>query len=237
MWYYIFNTIFGGIYLKRILLILLVLSLSLGSLLISVEINSFNKEHYLRNYKSYNQVEITGKSIEELMGITDDLILYLKARAGDEILEPNFNEREVLHMRDVQVLFRIGYILKYLSIILSIGIIVYFIKKGQLNILGKYIYRGLFFNWAILILLGLLIYSDFNKYFTYFHYIFFTNDLWLLNPETDLLIQMLPEEFFSSMATSIGVSFFTIVAIIQGIGYLLSKKGRANGEKAFKLFK
>jgi len=223
--------------LKRILLILLVISLSLVSLLIAVEINSFNKEHYIKNYKSYNQVEITGKSLEELMEITDDLFLYLKGKAGDEILEPNFNQREVLHMRDVQVLFKIGYILKYTTLILSIAIIAYFIKIGEKKLLGKYIFRGLFINWALLALLGILIYSDFNKYFTYFHYIFFTNDLWLLNPETDLLIQMLPEEFFYSMATSIGVSFFTIVAIIQGIGYLLSRKGRGKGEKSFKLFK
>ncbi|NLY86460.1 MAG: TIGR01906 family membrane protein [Tissierellia bacterium] len=223
--------------MKRILLILLVISLSLVSLLIAVEINSFNKEHYIKNYKSYNQVEITGKSLEELMEITDDLFLYLKGKAGDEILEPNFNQREVLHMRDVQVLFKIGYILKYTTLILSIAIIAYFIKIGEKKLLGKYIFRGLFINWALLALLGILIYSDFNKYFTYFHYIFFTNDLWLLNPETDLLIQMLPEEFFYSMATSIGVSFFTIVAIIQGIGYLLSRKGRGKGEKSFKLFK
>ena len=223
--------------MKRILLILLVISLSLVSLLIAVEINSFNKEHYIKNYKSYNQVEITGKSLEELMEITDDLFLYLKGKAGDEILEPNFNQREVLHMRDVQVLFKIGYILKYTTLILSIAIIAYFIKIGEKKLLGKYIFRGLFINWALLALLGILIYSDFNKYFTYFHYIFFTNDLWLLNPETDLLIQMLLEEFFYSMATSIGVSFFTIVAIIQGIGYLLSRKGRGKGEKSFKLFK
>ena len=48
---------------------------------------------------------------------------------------------------------------------------------------------------------------------------------------------MLPEEFFSSMATSIGVSFFIIVAIIQGIGYVLVRKGRGKGEKDLKLFK
>ena len=179
----------------------------LVSLLIAVEINSFNKEHYIKNYKSYNQVEITGKYLEELMEITDDLFLYLKGKAGDEILEPNFNQREVLHMRDVQVLFKIGYILKYTTLILSIAIIAYFIKIGEKKLLGKYIFRGLFINWALLALLGILIYSDFNKYFTYFHYIFFTNDLWLLNPETDLLIQMLPKSFFTPWPLVLGYLF------------------------------
>lgn len=223
--------------MKRFLLILLVISTSLLSLLIAIEANSFNKKHYLKNYESHNQVAITGKSIEELMKVTDDLLLYLKGEAGDEILEENFNQREILHMRDVKVLFRIGFILKYISIILSIAIIAYFIKIGESKLLGKSIFRGLFINWVILAILSILVYSDFNKYFTYFHLIFFTNDLWLLNPDTDLLIQMLPEEFFSSMAISIGVSFFTIVAIIQGIGYLLSRKGSKNGEKDNKFIK
>jgi len=223
--------------LKKFLLSLLVFTLSLFALLESIEINAFNREHYLRNYENHNQVEITGKSKDELMKITEDLIIYLQGKAGDDILEPNFNQREILHMRDVQRLFKVGYILKYISILISAGIIAYFIKKKEVKLLGKYIFRGLFINWAMLIVLWILINLDFNKYFTYFHYIFFNNDLWLLDPETDLLIQMFPEEFFFSMAVYIGVSFFTILAIIQGIGYLLSRKGSASGEKGNRLFK
>ncbi|HEY8363464.1 MAG TPA: TIGR01906 family membrane protein [Tissierellaceae bacterium] len=223
--------------MKKFLLSLLVFTLSLFALLESIEINAFNREHYLRNYENHNQVEITGKSKDELMKITEDLIIYLQGKAGDDILEPNFNQREILHMRDVQRLFKVGYILKYISILISAGIIAYFIKKKEVKLLGKYIFRGLFINWAMLIVLWILINLDFNKYFTYFHYIFFNNDLWLLDPETDLLIQMFPEEFFFSMAVYIGVSFFTILAIIQGIGYLLSRKGSASGEKGNRLFK
>lgn len=218
-------------------LIVLVISLSLTCLLFATEKNVFNREHYLRNYLNNSIVEETGKNTTELMKITDDLLLYLKGKAGDKILEPNFNQREILHMRDVQVLFKYGFILKYISLIVSIVIILYFSKLGEKELLGKWMFKGLFFNWLFIALLGIMIYFDFSKYFTYFHYVFFTNDLWLLDPNTDLLIQMLPEEFFNNMAIDIGVSFFSYLATIQGIGYAVSRKGRVKNEKKYEIFK
>lgn len=222
--------------MKKVLLIILIIFLSLSCLLISLEKNSFKELTYSNSYNEYNIENITGKTHSELMGITNDLLVYLRGNAGDEILELNFNEREILHMRDVQVLFKYGFILKYISIIVSILIIGFFLIKREKDILGIYMYKGLFINWIIAILLIVMIYLDFNKYFTYFHEIFFTNDLWLLDPNTDLLIQMLPEEFFITMAKNIGLSFFTYVAILQVIGYTIYKKGRRKDEKRIKLF-
>ena len=37
---------------------------------------------------------------------------------------------------------------------------------------------------------------DFNGFFTAFHRVAFRNDLWLLNPRTDLLIRLMPEKLF-----------------------------------------
>ncbi len=223
--------------LKKILLILLVISLSLSCLLIAAEQHIFDIKHYRRAYFAHDILQVTGKEYFELESITNDIFIYLRGKAGDEILESNFNQREILHMRDVQVLFKYGFILKYIAIILSIGLIIYFVLIGETKLVGKWIYKGLFVNLIFIGILGVMIYFDFTKYFTYFHYIFFTNDLWLLDPQTDLLIQMLPEEFFSSMATSIGLSFLGFVATIQGIGYAATKKGREKNEKGFKLFK
>lgn len=46
---------------------------------------------------------------------------------------------------------------------------------------------------ASLSLLGLI---DFDWAFVKFHEIFFNNDLWLLDPRTDRLIQLMPIQFF-----------------------------------------
>ena len=47
-------------------------------------------------------------------------------------------------------------------------------------------------------------YLIFNSLFVLFHKVAFTNDLWLLNPQTDLLIRLMPIEFFISYAAIIG---------------------------------
>jgi len=59
-------------------------------------------------------------SMEELDVITTDIIKYLKNEGGNELLEPHFNEREILHMDDVQKLFDLERMIKYITIILKI---------------------------------------------------------------------------------------------------------------------
>ena len=41
--------------------------------------------------------------------------------------------------------------------------------------------------------------ADFDGFFITFHRIAFTNDGWLLNPATDMLIRLMPEDFFISL--------------------------------------
>lgn len=223
--------------MKKVILVLLVISLSLFCLLISLEQYAMNIEEYVYNYQINDVLKVTGRSMYELVDITEGLIEYLKGNAGDEALQPHYNEREILHMRDVQVLFKYGFIIKYISIILSLSIIVCFAVRGERDLLGRYIFKGMFVNWIMVGLLLIMILFDFNKYFTYFHLIFFSNDLWLLDPKTDLLIQMLPEKFFIHIARKIVLSFLVYVATIQGIGYAATKKGGKSNEGKGKLFK
>ena len=46
---------------------------------------------------------------------------------------------------------------------------------------------------------------DFVSLFTLFHQLLFTNDLWLLNPQTDLLLMLMPEPFFIAYAKDAGL--------------------------------
>lgn len=62
-----------------------------------------------------------------------------------------------------------------------------------------------------------MISTDFTKYFVIFHHIFFNNDLWLLDPATDLLINIVPEPFFVDTASYIALVFGISVAVIFGV--------------------
>ena len=65
--------------------------------------------------------------------------------------------------------------------------------------------------------------TDFHRYFMIFHEMFFTNDLWLLDPDTDLLIRMLPEGFFLDMAKRIGFIFLILMVIVLVISVVILK--------------
>ena len=210
--------------MKKLLAIILVISMSLVILVLSIENNAYNKNYFMKSYNKYNIEEVTSKTKDQLHIITVDMIQYLKHKGGNELLEPHFNEKEVLHMEDVQQLFDLARRIKYMGIIISFLIIMYFIKKDWLLSLGRTLFYGLFANYVLISVLGVLLLIDFNKYFTIFHLIFFTNELWILDPSTDLMIQMLPEQFFFGMAKNIGIWFFVYLAIVQLIGFLLIRK-------------
>lgn len=210
--------------MKKALGILLIISISLSFLVISIERNTYNKDYYLDSYKKYEIEEVTGKSMEELGSITDKLILYLKGKGGEELLKPHYNEREILHMIDVINLFNLARMIKYIGLSLSFIILFYFFNRREYNFLEKTLTLGLFSNHIVLILLAVLASTNFNKYFTYFHLIFFDNDLWILNPKTDLLIQMLPEQFFMGIALKILLSFLMYLTIIQILSYFTLDK-------------
>lgn len=225
----------GGCDLKRFLAFILIISLSLSLLVFSLEFNSYNKNYYLTAYERYGVLETTGKSLDELEIITQDIIEYLKASGGNELLTPHFNEKEVMHMVDVQELFDMARLLKYVSLTISLLITVYFIANKLHLYLAKTFSLGLFLNHALIIFLIGLISTNFNKYFTIFHEIFFSNDLWILDPRTDLMIQMLPEPFFSTIGLRIGLSFLIFLAIIQIGAYLYIRKGAKYGGKIRKI--
>ena len=121
-----------------------------------------------------------------------------------------FNAREIAHMEDCQRLFRLlrslrlglavaAALLVLLSLILEwrekparrAGIAPMWI--GSLILIVP---LGVFALWAAI---------DFNSAFNFFHRILFTNDLWLLNPETDLLIRICPSSMFESMGLRIAL--------------------------------
>ena len=130
--------------------------------MISIEVNSYNKSYFTRSYEKYNIESVTSKSSEELNIITIDLIKYLKGQGGNELLKPHFNEREILHMEDVQHLFDLARIVKYISTIISILILLYFLRKKEILTLGKTLFYGIFLNYALIALLGILIVFDFR---------------------------------------------------------------------------
>lgn len=97
-----------------------------------------------------------------------------------------FNEKEIKHMEDIRNIF------KYLILLtIFIGILIFLLikKKDLPNIF-------LFSFIPIILFLILYLFIPFDELFTNFHLVLFRNDLWLLDPNADRLIVLLPEDFF-----------------------------------------
>ena len=54
---------------------------------------------------------------------------------------------------------------------------------------------------------------DFNSFWINFHYIFFTNELFFLDPNKDILIQIVPERFIFDLVFIIVITIIFILVL------------------------
>lgn len=132
--------------------------------------------------------------------------------------EPMFNQREIDHMVDVKNLYLGAKSIFILSIIVFLAITLYFLIKLKFNeflFTFKQSFRSSFMIFGLVLgLIGIYALVDFSGFWTNFHHLFFRNDLWLLNPATDRLIQMVPLPFFTQLVVRILFSIMLLVILL-----------------------
>lgn len=135
-----------------------------------------------------------------------------------------FHQKEQQHMDDVQGLFGLCRVIGWgcLGVVILIGMA---LRK---DFPWRTVSRTLIALLATVTVLIILACVDFNSLFVLFHRIAFTNDLWLLNPQTDLLIRLMPIEFFISYAAIIGCCWLTgmtVALMVSIFAQRFRKKG------------
>ena len=222
--------------LRFFLGIILSFSLMFIVLITSIEIAAYSDfSFYEKEYKKYAVINYVDISMSDLMNVTNDMMSYLKGdREKLSDIKANiagipdtafFNEREVAHMEDVRGLFVGAVYLRYLLIAVSIlCIIAVKLLKGKVFcFLSNVLIFGTLITLAITAVLVFLIAGDFEKYFIIFHHIFFNNDLWMLDPATDNLINIVPQGFFMDMSERIMIVFSAFILSMIGSGVVLKK--------------
>ncbi|MBM7583097.1 integral membrane protein (TIGR01906 family) [Caldicoprobacter guelmensis] len=212
-------------------------------LLTCIEISAFDIGFYSIEYEKLKRPEAIGISQKELMGVTQALLAYIKGQRPDLNIKAVingheryvFNEREMAHMVDVRDLFIRGYILRNILIAMLVVLVfvLYVLTRKDMT---RWLFKAYLFFLAFLAvvcgILVVLISQDFTSYWNYFHYIFFDNDLWLLDPETDILIQMVPEQFFYDIVVRIVTHFILgmlITGLLLGSAFLLINRVKRGG--------
>lgn len=140
-------------------------------------------------------------------------------------VQPAFNDRELTHMEDCRQLFLLlRRVMNGLAaagaVLLLVGVVLCWNRRlvrraAWIAPLVILLPLGAFAAWAAV---------DFNSAFNFFHKLLFTNDLWLLDPRTDLLIRLCPLEMFMGMAVRIGIlSLMAMLAVPAAVGICTSE--------------
>lgn len=168
----------------------------IGGLLLGTYITGTKEAVYLSVQHRTADYEYIGLSPEETDEALSALARYL--RGDDQALDTTpFNAREKQHMQDVQALFSVCARLS--AACLSWGAALLLLGGARMG--RRQRFKGALYSWLTIALLALpLALADFDALFLRFHQLLFRNDLWLLDPRTDVMIRMLPQAFFEQMA-------------------------------------
>lgn len=212
----VFKWIIGGVFTVTLIITILITAVEIA---VYADMSFYEKE-----YQEYNVEQDVNMHMEDIMIVTDEMMQYLRGNRDDLLIQVPidgtidyfFNEKEIAHMEDVRDLFIGGIYLRWICLaILLVSVLLLIIGKVNWSfVLARSIEIGLVLFSVITLLLAAVVSINFTKAFTKFHEIFFSNDLWLLDPNTDRLINILPEGFFVDTAIRIGIIFTIMILII-----------------------
>lgn len=204
--------------LSIILGVLLTLSFLLGWLAQSVLSVGQREDYYLGSFQKYKVWETAGISEFDAARIARALPKYLTGDAQALSLDievegkaqPAFHADELAHMQDVYGLFVLAErLLLCCACCFAVLVTILLQRRSQWDL--RRFWRAVLWTvaGALVCSTSLAVWAavDFSSLFVLFHRLFFTNDLWQMNPATDLMIRLMPEGMFFDGALSIGLWF------------------------------
>lgn len=220
-----------------VLSLLFSLSMMLCLLLTAAEVLLYRTPGWFeKEYDKYMVLEdVRGDmSMESALQVTEEMMDYLRGERNDLTVvttidgkrQEFFSNREKAHLKDCRALFLGGFRLRNITAIISMGIlgVLWFGRTQHPNRLPDFITLVPKITGVLLAITGLtalIVSGSFDRYFVVFHHLFFDNDLWILDPTKDNLINLLPEGFFSDTALRIGEIFLlmelAMCAVFVGI--------------------
>ena len=206
--------------IKKTFLVLLSLLFVPLIILFSFNLFVFNEKYYEKEFVKTGVYEKYQK--EDVKNAVDELFGYFKDK--NDLKTQFFNQKEKEHLKDVKNIIQKIINLFYFVLVASTAAIIYFLIHKKYFEIGKILMRGSIFS--ILTVITFLSFSimSFSSSFYLFHVTFFKNNLWMLNPETDNLINLFPEQFFFDIMKEILVASFSISILFLILGAFLIKR-------------
>lgn len=201
-------------------------------------------------YAKYDTPQyVTGEmSLDDAVYITEQMLDYCIGRIDtlddteatiDGVTAPFFTDREKLHLADCRNIFLGAVKFRVIAILVIAGLLIaiwFSIKKhcgasqakqmyfrvlsgGYLKSLGV-----LLAFTAFLVVVGM---NNFTYLFTKFHHVFFDNDLWILDPAEDNLVNVMQEAVFADAAVTIGIIWACVSAALAILSIFILRRTSA----------
>ena len=178
-----------------------------------------------RSGLTINQLNRGADQIKDYF-LNEEVLLDMKVELfGTEV--SLYNEREVLHMVDVKNLMQYVFKVTIATGLGILGITLLCVTMFRTSILNIFIVS---IRWSatgcgfFLLIFGATALIDFSWLFTQFHFLSFSNDLWHLDPRTDYLIIMFPQQFFLEASMFIaGLTLIDYLIAHQLVSYTHKK--------------
>lgn len=202
---------------------------------------------YRSEYEKYNVLEdVRGEmSMDDAVYVTEEMLQYLRGNRDDLVIYATidgkrtefYSDREKAHLADCRNLIVGGLWIRRVSMAIIFAIVIWLILSSK-KPYGEGTLRTICSSYigttAVTLvgagILGLLAMSDFTDFFDKFHLLFFDNDLYILDPREDNLINLLPEGFFSDTAAMILGIFLVIVVILLVLAVFVLYKDKQKKE-------
>lgn len=190
--------------------IFLILVLLIGSVNATVLQPAFYKE-VQREQQVSQRMGISEQDVENATivalaytkGLTDDLSYVVSKNNTSFDL---YSSQDKEHMIDVHNLYVGAYnFMLFSSVLVFVCMIILIIKRKVVNIysITKIFNQTSLYSFVFVIIITLFAFVNFNVFWTFFHKVFFRNDLWLMNPAVDALVNLFPEALFSALVFKI----------------------------------
>jgi len=208
-------------YVVAICLLVLIAS---QSVIVPTFFTPFFRWQYARNEVAHT-IQV---SDDELMRVTTELLDYMRGRrdsiedvyavvAGQE--RRFFSDIEIRHMIDVRVLYDRLFVVRNIAFFAMIAVVLaMMLFKYKVLYVLAHCSRNVLLTFLLLAAVTVgVIAIDFDRAFYIFHVLFFDNDYWILDPRVDLLINMVPLEFFIHISI-----FIALILVLLPLAIILA---------------
>ncbi len=183
-----------------------------------------------------SQLSEVATQIKDYFNSDEELLNVWVALDGEA--RPLFNEREIIHMKDVKELLHAVYRVQegtflFLFTFSMVGFLI--LGSEFAGRIRRLFFGGTVFIYCAMGVIGLASLVGFNLLFRWFHEISFNNDFWLLDPQTSFLVRLFPQGFWLESTLLIGMATLVesggVVALIVLIEWWQRRRERIAASK------